>query len=261
LPSLSAQHTHELATLGREINIAFSRLVDTETQPLPHDFESWFRLVHNERAKLEREAKALRVQRWRERVTSSLLLACHWVKDSPTHLTVLDGPEGLCIHPDDLVGEVARRAAAQFQQQPPLANRKTFFERYGSVIQAVPAEIPALTGPALKKFACRKLHGAAGPDGWSAQELALLPSSGWDCLAEVCNLVESVGHWPPALTNCLLVGLQKPVPTPATGIKLRMLRILPQILRAWSSTRSSQLMDWCLQWAPEELYGANAPKG
>ena len=230
---------------------AYERL-DTWTKRIQH--------VMNMRAELAKQAKLIRIQRWREKVAGSLKEACQWLKGEVEQLTHLLALGGIAAHPQDLADEVDRRSREQFCQEPDEEKRAKFFREMSGFIDKRHCELPEIHPTRLKKFVLRKLDGAIGTDGWHARELQLLPGQAWIQLAELCEVVEQNGEWPQALVHSLTVGLRKPGPA-SKGVRLRMLRVMPRIMRGWASMRLADLSGWMAKWLPKELYGAVQGQG
>ena len=213
-----------------------------------------------QRMKLSETAKVLRLKRWREKVAHSLQNACRWARGEQIQLTHLDSPQGLAVHPQDLVDEVKRRSCEQFEYRPDEHKRAQFMKELSASIQHHSVAIPPIEPSCLRKYVLRKRSGAVGADGWHADELKLLPNAAWQLLTEICTMAETTGEWPRALTCSLTVGLRKPGPA-SKGIRLRLLRIMSRIMRGWASMRCADLKLWIQDWTPKELYGGIPQKG
>ena len=258
--SLTPQETSELSRLGPAVEKVLLTLgTDVEVQQL----QSWAtksQFLQRSREKLRSEAKVLRVKLWREKITANIQNACRWVRGEQAQLTHLDSNSGIVMHPQDIAEEVGQRSRQQFGTLPDIAKRRAFLEQFTADIPQHHCDLPPITPKRLRTFVLRKPDGAVGTDGWHARELMLLPKLAWARLAELCEQAERSGCWPRSLTIGIVAGLRKPGPE-EKGIRLRLLRIMPRILRGWASMRCADIKQWTALWAPPELYGGIPTEG
>ena len=201
--------------------------------------------------------KRARVEKWREKVGSSLRAACRWLRGGQANVDVLDGPAGeRLVHPQSIAEEVRRRCCEQFATPQPQEEwqRAEFMKRFSHLMQNHPCELQPVQAGRLRHFVTRKRQGGAGLDGWQAIELHHLPRDAWQLLAEICQIAEDSSEWPDSWTVGLVAAPRKPNST-FTNVKLRMITIMSCLYRGWSSMRYEDLTEWPEKWMPKALYG------
>ena len=254
---LNDKETSELSIIGAKCQKAFLQCFEEEDEI---SIQKKIEKVNDARTKELKASKQARIKKWQEKM-SSYSAACKWARGSDSYLTHLDTANGkIAIHPQDLLHEVQKRGIAQFTVGTSSEKREEFMKQFGQHCVHHHCELPDINPKDFKKFACRKRNGAIGGDGWHAKELEKLPPKAWIKLAKIMTTVESHGKWPAALVCSLLVGLKKPGPA-SKGVKLRLLRIMPRIMRGWSSLRCKQLQTWVESWAPPGLFGGIPKQG
>ena len=257
---LTPEAARETAKLGEQIGGDFEDLTRENEKGQLQSWRQKAAHVAKMRERLLDDAKAMRVKLWRERVTASISNACRWIKGEQGQLTHLDTPTGVAIHPQDIADEVERRSVEQFAQIPDARRREQFMQEMAKHISKHHCELPAIDPMNLRKFRLRERDGAVGADGWHARELERLPLEAWSPLAEICAKAEEEGTWPKALVCGLTVVLRKPGPA-SKGVRLRLLRIMPRIMRGWASMRCNGVRAWADSWAPAELFGGIPGQG
>ena len=159
------------------------------------------------------------------------------------------GPEGLCGGPAAelaLAGPAWHRLWAM-EDCPVPAER-----RLRDCVRALPAFPPlaTLTDDAVAAGVwALPLGRAAGPDGWSAEDLRLWPSELLVGLAELFRLVERCGRWPLALAAADVVLLSKAGGSPDDPMQRRPVTLLPVPYRLWARLRLPTVEGWRASWA------------
>ena len=118
----------------------------------------------------------------------------------------------------------------------------------------VVADIPAVTGEALRKQALRrKIDAAPGLDGWRTVEVKMLPVAVFDVVASYFAKVETGAR---QLPECLVLArqiiLDKKGDTP---LQKRLISLLPIFLLCYTSLRYRQLQQWQQNQMPPQLFG------
>ena len=89
---------------------------------------------------------------------------------------------------------------------------------------------------------------APGVDGWTYCDLALLPDSALEVLAQFFGALENGAPWPSAMVRVRAVLLPKDPDDPADPMAYRVLKITSAIYRLWAGTRLYQMRPWVQTW-------------
>jgi hypothetical protein len=90
------------------------------------------------------------------------------------------------------------------------------------------------------------LHKAPGLDGWTVDELRLLPPALLEWIAELFESVERTGRWPEEL--CQPEGLLLPKPGDGGPMDRRPIWLLPMLYRVWAAGRAKLFAQWRASW-------------
>ena len=98
---------------------------------------------------------------------------------------------------------------------------------------------------ALRLALAKKVRGAPGPDGITADMLRHVPEAGWTAMAEMLRAVEDGADWPEGCTWVRIAVLAKPgaegAPEPG---KVRLIAVESLPIRCWATARAVGLMPW-----------------
>ena len=122
-------------------------------------------------------------------------------------------------------------------------------------------QIPDLTAEDLKEICAVGLDSAAGLDGWSARDLALLSHQAYQLLADLLNCIECGAPWPEAMLETRAVFLSKDFNKTTDPLAYRILNITSGIYRKWGSKRLQQLSKWIARWDHPAINSGVARKG
>lgn len=220
-------------------------------------------LFAEKRRKLDRRNAILR---WRDRITSSFAQACKWLRNKTKEaqpLQHLDDKEGLyTTDSQDLASELLYRCKQKFEMDA-TDNPEAVEEILRTIGIKIQWEVEDITAKALLKACAKKLHGAAGLDGWTPKELSILPAYLWQWLADLFNKIERGAEWPGGLAQAVHVALLKDVNkiSDYPKVRIRLIAIMPVVVRAWDALRAANATRWLLRWAPAELHGGVPGKG
>ena len=120
--------------------------------------------------------------------------------------------------------------------------------------------------PAEFAKARKRLRGAAGPDGWIAEELQWLPAPIDEWFCNISHIWEQAGRIPTALQFSRQINLIKPAKVhngTTTPKDLRPINVYSLFYRWWSSTcaRSALITSWRTQTLPPSIVGGLGSAG
>ena len=120
----------------------------------------------------------------------------------------------------------------------------------------VPATVPDLDGPSLKKqILRRRIDASPGLDGWRTLEAQILPDIFYTAIAEFFIKVEKgLRKLPLSLVTARQVLLDKATAQDCP-LQKRIITVLPVFLLAYSGLRFRQLQSWQSQNLPIQLFG------
>ena len=102
-----------------------------------------------------------------------------------------------------------------------------------------------LEAGALRLALSRKVRGAPGPDGVTAEMLRHTPAAGWAIIADMLRGVEDGADWPVGCSWVRIAVLAKPgtegAPEPG---KVRLIAVKSLPIRCWATARAVGLMPW-----------------
>ena len=131
-----------------------------------------------------------------------------------------------------------------------------------------PAFLVSQDRPSPAEFAKarKRLRGAAGPDGWIAEELQWLPAPIDEWFCNISHIWEQAGRIPTALQFSRQINLIKPAKVhngTTTPKDLRPINVYSLFYRWWSSTcaRSALITSWRTQTLPPSIVGGLGSAG
>jgi hypothetical protein len=96
---------------------------------------------------------------------------------------------------------------------------------------------------------------AAGLDGWSAADLAILSDHAYSLLVDLLNAIElGYADWPPNMLHTRAVFLSKDPDNTDDPLAYRGLKITSCIYRKWASNRLHSMEEWICQWDHAALH-------
>jgi hypothetical protein len=109
---------------------------------------------------------------------------------------------------------------------------------------------------------CRaKKDSAAGLDGWSASDVALVSDNGLRFISKMLNKIEKGADWPEHMYQTRAVFLSKDHNQTSNPLCYRILKITSIWYRKWGSTRMRDLDVWVNGWNVPELFSGVPEKG
>eukprot|EP00973_Karenia_brevis_P041921 5803289-Karenia_brevis.AAC.1 len=131
---------------------------------------------------------------------------------------------------------------------------ESFKSRFHAFIPHTPLQVSRITGHDIRKI-LNKLNATsvAGFDGWGVKELRLLPDCLLNCLADLLNVVETVGKWPEGLEHALVSLISKG--SGAKPLDLRPISLMSIVYRIWAVRRLQDIKLWQESWATEGQHG------
>ena len=216
-------------------------------------------------ARAAHSRRAARLTAWRSWVRAHLIRRaplCQYVRarhvPSPA---LLQAPDGSWTNDPASVDRLLRdawdpifRAYAPPASSPP--SWAAFASRFRHVLPPRSSvELPALSASLLADtLSHASRHTAAGPDGWTMDELRALPLPLLDFLASFFSVVEATGAWPPALLQATVVLIPKG-DSAASPSALRPITVLPAPYRLWALARLRSLWSWQEAWISHTQHG------
>lgn len=215
-----------------------------------------------------------RVEAWRTRCAGSLGASAKWLRSEAPPPAVVADPETGRSAAGPAAGAALLRDwwAALLQRPsapPPSRIKERFEEAFGGYAPPGPEwEVQALSAGDLQEAARRGRGKAAGPDGWAAEELLLLPQEAWEALACILGRWEESGLLPEAIVQWRMCFIPKAggpaavghsaagsqnAPTPAD--KVRPISVGAIVYRMWGSARVRQLGDQLQAMLPQGQAG------
>ena len=176
--------------------------------------------------------------RWREGQDALRLVTEHWRSHFDGIAAARTQEEEFCSTYADEIQAMADKIDAQFAVLPPDIQQTL---RFG-----------AFATPNLAEFkrSIKKMKGTApGIDGWSADELGLLPDEALRELLQLCVAAEKQGTWAAAMFTLRQVHIPKG--EDQIYSKLRPIAIASVVVRAWQRLRAHQIMQFTLVAFPE----------
>ncbi len=243
-------NTLELAALAsqvrRLIQSYYAQQVSFTEPSIDEYVRNFSEAIQNQRKRTAQEA----IAKWRERVTTSFAAACRWVKGVS---------QPLAGFPSDLADHVFEACEEKFTQSHVADEAERLLQDAGHLAIFTAYSWPQLEWAELKYFTCRKANASNGLDGWASSELALLPPSAWALLTCILQLVELHGEWPRDLCYAYHAALRKDGQPDTMGRPpLRLLLVLPQIMRGWGTLRSRHIVVWMKGFMDQALHGGFA---
>ena len=137
-----------------------------------------------------------------------------------------------------------------------------FFRNYGAFVpRAAPMTHEPLCAESLRETLKRaNTKSARGADGWSFEDLALLPEELLQRLCDLLHVVEATGQWPAAIA----VGLISPIPKDDSGFSaahVRPITVMSCVYRLWAATRCRELVRWQTEWITDDVTNNRPAQG
>ena len=239
--------------VAADLMFFFDQVADFDAESLVH----WKEVVANYQKQLAKDARKQAIEKWRDKMGSSLRDACRWVKAEMPKLTSIDDASGFMhTHPQEIVDVVFERCKLKFGMAHDFHELDHLLRFSAQVVRCSPMVVAPIGAEALRARVAAKRHSTHGLDGWSPYELGLLPLQLWQMLADLLLLVEESGQWP----ESLMFGYHTAMPKASKKLDIckvqcRLLFVLPVVVRAWSGIRASQVTQWMASWMPASLHG------
>ena len=158
----------------------------------------------------------------------------------------------------DEIDKVAMRKLQQVYRgnKPDLRQAVTHFvDKYDERIYKAPQyQIEPITAEEVEAEMTRAKNTAAGMDGWQMQELAMLPTGSYKCIADIYNLIEGGAQWPASTKHARTAYPSKDPTRVEDPMAYRLFMIMHHLYRRWASIRLKKLQPWVRQWDIPELY-------
>ena len=205
------------------------------------------------------KARKDRLASWRRALKASQRRRHQWLRDKPSRAILCVEHDGqLLLDVLDILHATQTKWLEFFQRHSEGGpGWDVFYCRYARFLKHSPMTVTPIQAKQLRQHFARTKHSAAGMDGWSPGELAILPDYILQGFADVFNTVEAAGVWPDellaAITAMLSNGEGETDP-----LKMRPIAILPALYRAWSSIRFREALAWQESWVHHTLAGGRA---
>jgi hypothetical protein len=217
----------------------------------------------------QQDENTQRLRRWKQRVTDDKH-AFKWLRRQPPDLT-----HAIKTSPGDTPASSVQEALAKLRgfwctiwRRPELDVEAVWPEILALLPQPRPAAAwQPLTGADLRQAALACRGTAAGPDGWTAEELLQFHPDMFQALADFYNLCESRGALPATWTNARQVHLGKGKPREPDGSiltkNMRPISITSMMWRVCSKARfrSPDTQTWLRNALPPYVYGGVPGQG
>ena len=216
---------------------------------------------------LRQKEKYARINAWRNKMKDGAQnknihkSVFKWIKQKqniPSNNLIKDSDGNIITNPVDAISEINERwddiYSANILHEDPTKVLSCVWPYIQDC--RLPASIPELDGPSLKKqVLTRRLDACPGLDGWRTVETHMLPDIFYTSIANFFKDVEKgIRALPRAMTTAKQVILEK-----ASGLdsplQKRLITVLPIFLLAYSGLRFRQLQSWQNQVLPKELFG------
>lgn len=203
---------------------------------------AWGRLlvaVQDQLEQVQKQTQSDKLQQWKENI-HTLHGACQWAKKVEAAPSAVSVGDQVVVSPAQVAAALKTSWEKIFGTHEVLVDEQQFLETFSSTLPEQHDELP-LPGIAVEeiKKAARKMAGkAAGPDGFQAEFLLLLPDIALSRLAELYSCFEKSGEWPRAMIHWRLAFLPKAkknsIPTPE---EMRPIAIGHVLYRLWARVR------------------------
>ena len=191
-----------------------------------------------------KEARALRKERWKEKLTKpDLAEVCASLrKPRMLPLTMVQQGEQFITDPELILDALDRQWAPILRAEEQEADWHAL-EQYLLPLRGEELQLPPLEAEQLHDIAKKmRRQSAPGADGWRPAEIRQMPREFFADLAHILNWLEARGcEWPLVLRRAWLAAIPK---KKRTLEDIRPIAILPTIYRLWSGVRGRQLRDW-----------------
>ena len=143
------------------------------------------------------------------------------------------------------------------------ASAAQVMSKYQKYIVKLPEfQIAKIDAEEFKTFCRNSESSAAGLDGWSARDIAILSDHALDWLIRLLDQVEEGKmQWPEHMLVTRAVFLSKDPDDTDNPMKYRILKITSAIYRKWASYRTQCLQAWIQQWVDEAINSGVPGKG
>lgn len=182
-----------------------------------------------------------------------------WIKSKtrcPTPNLIRDADDNIIVDPQQAISEINSQWDSVFAANVLHTDPMDVLKYAWPHIQdsRVVADIPAISGNALKKQALRRrIDAAPGLDGWRTVEIRTLPTVIFDVVARYFSKVESgIRQLPETLVLARQIILDKKGDSP---LQKRLISLLPIFLLCYTSLRYHQLQRWQQSQMPPQLFG------
>lgn len=146
--------------------------------------------------------------------------------------------------------------------EDPVKAASDFWRDYGLFCHRAPEwHIGELTIDDFKRACATGTDSAAGLDGWSARDIALLSDRALGRIVTLLNAIELGAPWPEHMLHTRSVFLSKDPQKTQDPLAYRVLKITSGWYRKWGSCRNRNLRDWILSWDCPQINSGVPSKG
>ena len=148
----------------------------------------------------------------------------------------------------------------QRYKDTPEPDADAFFDKYATdfnhlAASTTPPTLPNIEAVDLETSVSKmKSEKATGLDGWSVEDLKVLPKNCLAHLAELLNVIETTGRWPGPLSKARVTLIPKSGGSTDPGSQ-RPITVAPTIYRLWATTRLGQCAEWQAKYLPWHMHG------
>ena len=205
---------------------------------------------------LAAQEKEARIQTWKEEHFKSSRACVAWIKRRSRVANQLEqtpcDPEAppRAIHPAEVVRDQSELWTSKWNPEDPIDQERveSLLRNFRPLPQC--EDQIQITGPQLIR-ANNKMKGKApGPDGWTPEQLALLPAQWWEAVARCWNCCIASGQFPRQWRRATIALLHK------RKDETRPIALCSVIWRAGARSIAASLRKWCETWCHHGALGA-----
>ena len=174
---------------------------------------AWGHLLTCAQAQLDevqKQARCDKLQKWKDKI-HTLSGACQWAKKAEVAPSVVSDNGQVIVSPALAAARLKTSWENIFGSHAALVDAQNFFNNFFDSLPAPQEEmpLPCISVEDIKKAAKKMSSKAAGPDGFEAEFLLLLPEVALARLAELFSCFENAGAWPRTFLHWKTVFLPK----------------------------------------------------
>ena len=216
-------------------------------------------------ADAEKQQQDDKIRCWKNKLKDSATACFRWVRGPPapiSHMVCLgQDPSSDCL--DGALAHLRDFWLTVWDRPLPDLNEQLRVCRGVLGDPVEPVVWDSLSPEALSAAAAAQRGSSAGLDGWSGDEVALVPQGVWAQLAPFFYACERLGTVPKAWTLIRQAHIPKsnkacrPNDSATPAENLRPISVMSVFWRLYASARlkSSPAVEWCASWMPADAWG------